>query len=499
MVSLCAFSQENAQSDSLHTFSIPSSELEAAKKNATFLLISPVNQITRIALEYQNTSGSFRKVQMPGNSNQISFSANGIKTLSRFKLYGDFEYTRAEDGELAYSLRGEGSDDQPFYQIVGFPSKFTRQKYHAKGIISYNLLNEKLYFSSGFNYIYYLAYRSVDPRMSLNWFDFQMKPELTFLVKNWNIGLSGLWGYGNETTSIRYKRRDYSTGTFYEDRTTYMNYGYGYTPIFSSSFSRKKAYKGAGLHAAGKSNLWNIFLNIDFTEASDKNQQSLDQSLKNIYYSDYTSNTWTGGLLLTRRYQRNEKQIAFNYTNLNGEDYVYDLFGKNYTTRNKEASISFTNTDHLQSSTVEWGTFLNYRNTYKKDAVSAHLFEYSYLQPGINAGFYKKLADRSRYQVNLSPSVILPFATTATAPLTQQTVFAPAIMFPDYIYHSITAGVVNLRLGYINNTWSKSFKTGISLNSTYTQAIKRPEVTVPAKTIPGNERFSSKLSLNLYF
>jgi hypothetical protein len=498
-VSLRLFAQETNRSDSIYLFNIPRTVLQASKRNATALLRSPIEQVSKISLQYLYSTGDLKSAQTAKSSNEISFEADGIKKLNRFKLYGSFEYLRIQNKGLANVLRGEDIDDQPFYYIVGKESNFSRQKYYAKGIISYELLKNKLNFSSGFNYIYYLADRSVDPRMSLNWFDFQTKPELTFISKNWNLGLGGLWGYGTENTGVKYKNKDYGTGSSYPERTTYLNYGYGYAPISTDNFSRRKQYKGASLHAVGKTGLWDVLLDLKYINASDENRNSLDNSIKDLTLSKYTSETLSGYLLLTRKHRYNLKQIEISYSDLNGEDYVTGLFGKNYTATNKQFSAGFHNADTWGNNTLELGATLNYSQAYKKDAVSAHLFEYSYLRPGITGSWYQTTAAKNRYAITLAPSLQLPLNVNAVAPLTQQNAFTMTVMYPDYFYQSTTAAILMFKLNYIGNTWSNSFRTGINLNTTYIQSIKKPEITFPAATLPGDNRLSANLSLNLYF
>lgn len=498
-LSLRLFSQENRPSDSLYLFNIPARELAAAKGSATSLLRYPAEQVSKVSLHYQHNEGTLKGPQMPGSSNMVSFEAEGIKELHRFKLYGNFEYSRLQEKKLGNVLRGDGTDDQPFYHIVAKESNFSRQKYHAKGIISYELLKEKLNFSSGFNYIYYLADRSIDPRMSLNWFDFQMRPELTYVGKNWNLGAGGLWGYGTEQTGIAYKRKEYGTGLQYPERTTYLNYGYGYAAISYDNFSRRKQYKGGSIYAAGKTGLWDVLLELRYVNASDKNQKELDKSLNNIVYSTYVRETLSGYMLLTRKHGHNQKQVELAYSDLSGEDYVPGLFGKNYTAVSRLAAAAFYNSDTYGNNTFEWGATLNYLYNYKKDAVTAHLFEYTHICPGISGSWYHAATSGNRYSVTLAPSLQLPFDVNASAPLTQQNAFTWTVMYPDYVYQRITAGLLNLKMNYVSNTLSKNFKTGISLNTIYIQSIKRPEITVPAATLPGNHRLSANLSLNLYF
>ncbi|MDR6781791.1 hypothetical protein ABIE26_001721 [Pedobacter africanus] len=498
-LSLGLFSQEIRPKDSLYLFNLAERELRVAKESATALLRYPSEQLSKVSLHYEYSEGAFKGPQTPGSSNRISFEAEGIKKINRFKLYGNFEYSKLQEKDLGNVLRGEGTDDQPFYHIVAKESNFSRQKYHAKGIISYELLKEKLNFSSGFNYIYYLADRSVDPRMALNWFDFQMQPELTYITKNWNLGASGLWGYGTEETSIAYKRTEYKTGLQYPERITYLNYGYGYAPISYDELSRRKQYKGGSIYAAGKTGTWNILLEFKYINTSDKNQNELDQSLKNIVYSTYTSETLSGHLLLTRKHKRNLKQLELVYSDLDGTDDVAGFFGKNYTANNKSGGVAFNNADTYGSNTFEWGASLNYLYNYKKDAVTAHLFEYANFRPGISGNWYHTTASGNSYSVGLAPSLLLPFDVSASAPLTQQNAFTLTVMYPDYVYQRMKKGILNLKLGYVSNTLSKDFKTGITLNTTYIQAIQKQEVTVPAATLPGNRRLAANLSLNLYF
>ncbi|TDQ11627.1 DUF6850 family outer membrane beta-barrel protein [Pedobacter metabolipauper] len=500
MLPVRLLSQESKPADSIYFYDNALRNLKLHQSNGTFLLKNKSDQISLVSLDYDYQDGSFKKSQTAGSANVITFSADGIKKIGKFNLYGNFTYQRIKEEELAYALRGEEIDDQPFYYSAGYASKFSRQNYNGKGIVSYQLLKNKLYLSSGFNYKYYLAYRSTDPRMNLDWFDFKASPELTLLTKNINVGISGTLGYGTETIGTGFKNNDYAAGVLYPDRILYVNNGYGfYKRSKYNRFSRRKQYKGLGMHVTGNSGPWDLLLSIDYLNSFDKNQSLLDKSVNTEVFTDYTSKKITGSLLLTKRSRNNINQIELTFSDLNGEDYIYEYSGKNYTAKNQNAGINFMNSTFSGHHAIQWGTEVNYNHAYKKDALSSHLFEYSNVNPGIHGAYYHTSENKDRFSVLLSPSLILPFNVSASAPLTQETDFTKGVMYPDYAYHLSTSGMLNLKLNYISTTLNKSFRTGITLNTSVVSALKRPEIQLPAYSLPGKYRFNSNLSLNLYF
>lgn len=499
LISADLFSQEDKSADSVFFYDQRQRHLEFSKQNATLLLKNAENQIGKVSLIYDYTSGNLRNAQMPSSSSNIQFSSDGIRKLGRLKLYGDFSYSRIKDHGLGNSLRGEVIDDQPYYYFAAKESDVQRQKYHAKGIISYELIRDKVYLSSGFNYIYYLADRPIDPRMSIDWFDFIAKPELTWVNKHFHIGLSGLWGYGTENNSINYKNKDYSNGSAYPDRITYLNNGYGYTRKLSDSFSRKKRYKGFGMHLATTLDSWNTLLNLDYKVSEDVNGRSLDASLKDQVFSTYQSDQLEGQLLLTKQKEHQIQQIEAAYSTLIGEDYFNQLAAKNYTAKSQMAYLSYSNLKSKGNHSFEWGLQARYLSAYKKDAITSHLFEYSYLQPGLKAGYYQVDPGKYRFSAIVSPSLVLPLQTTANIAPTQVTEFTTTIIYPDYAFRKITSGRVDLKLQYINQTFSKDFRTGITLNAGISKALDKPTMEYTSNFLPGDQRFSINISLNLFF
>ncbi|WP_342332227.1 DUF6850 family outer membrane beta-barrel protein [Pedobacter sp. FW305-3-2-15-E-R2A2] len=499
LLSADLFSQENKSADSVFFYEQRERHFEFSKQNATLLLKNTENQIGKVSLIYDYSSGNLKNAQLPASSSNIQFSSDGIRTLGRLKLYGDFSYSRIKDRGLGNSLRGEEIDDQPFYYLAEKESDVQRQKYHAKGIISYELIRDKIYLSSGFNYIYYLADRPVDPRMSIKWFDFIVKPELTWVNKHFHLGLSGLWGYGTENTAIKYKNKDYSNGSAYPDRITYLNYGYGYTRKMYENFSRRKQYKGLGVHLATTLDSWNTLLNLDYKVAEDINNKSLESSLKDQVFSTYQSDQLEGQLLLTQQKDHQIQQIEATYRTLIGEDYLEALAAKNYTAKNQMAYLSYSNLKTKGNHSFEWGVHTRYLSAYKKDAITSHLFEYSYIQPGLKAGYYQSNPGKYRFSAIVSPSLILPLQTIANVATTQVTEFTTTVTYPDYAFRKITSGRVDLKLQYINQTFSKDFRTGITLNAGMSKALDKPTIEYDSKFLPGDQRFSMNLSLNLYF
>lgn len=499
LLSADLFSQENKAADSLFFYGQTQRQLELTKSNATVLLKDTLQKIGQVSLSYHYLYGGLKNSQMPKGQKDIVFSSDGITKLGKLKLYGSFTYSRMKQNELGNLLRGEDIDDEPFYYYAEKEADFQRQKFYAKGIVSYELLKNRMYLSSGFNYIYYLADRAVDPRLSLNWFDFKAAPELTWITKKFNIGVSGMLGYGIENTTIKYKNDNYSKGSSYPDRISYMNYGYGYTRRMSDNFSRRKEYKGLGIHFSGELDQWKTLFNIDYTSSTDKNRKSLNASTKSLVYSSYESDKIEGQLLMTRKKGKHLQQIELAYSNLAGDDFLNEFNASNYTAKNQNAYLAFSDLIQGGRNSIEWGLQANYVSSYKKDALTAHLFEYSYFQPGIKGGYYKIIPGKYRFSAILSPSLILPVKTDLDIPKTQEVSFTTAIVYPDYAYRKITSGSLDLKLQFIDQRISKDFRTGITFQTGLIKALQKPEIELPATTLPGNYRLSMNLALNLYF
>jgi hypothetical protein len=381
--------QEPAVADSilLHAHSLQN--FETAKWGPTQLVGSDINKTSFVGLAYGYQKGHFRAAQQAEKTSGATFAAEGISTLSRFKLYGYFSFNRTWQDSLAFSQKGIEDNFSPYYYVAGKAGVFERQRYLGGGIISYNLLKDKLFFGTGIDYLYHTAARSVDPRSSVTKFMLKFSPTLTYKFGKSTVGLGVNAGYGDEKVGIDYKNLDFQGTLLYPDRISYLNYGYGYLEINQSDFIRRDTYTGLNLNYSTKFASWDLTSRFQYLIAYEENQYPKALSINDETFGTFQLETYDFDLLLNKKSTATSNQIALKLVQNNGDDGLIKLGARNYTYASTVVNLSYNHYRYrISGPSFAYFTSLGYHDVYQRDAAANHTASYTYIQPKIGGTLY---------------------------------------------------------------------------------------------------------------
>ena len=501
LLSATVTAQEHTAADSTYFYEQASQNLKSLKWGIAQLVDSKIEKISTIGLDYNYQKGSFRRAQQALRTNYFGFDADGISVLDRFKLYGYFSFNRTWLDSLAFSQKGIEDQYQPYYYYAGKPSVFERQTYLGGGIISYNIIKDKLYIGTGVDYLYNSSAGSVDPRSLTTTFNLKFSPQLSYKMGKSTFGFGVEIGYGDETIDIAYKNKDLDGSLTYPDRTSYLNYGYGHSRPSQSSFIRENSQTAVQMSYGIRFKNWDLQSRLAYSISKEDNQYPKDNSITNETFGIYQLETYKVNLLLNRKTDLATQQLEITFNIENGDDQFIELASRNFTYNSTNASLTYNH--HYISSknkpSLAWFTMLGYKQVYVRDAAVDHTIDYTYTYPRLGSTLYFNNPKGNLFSAQLAIGARLPIKNEISVPVTQEKYFTQGVVYHDHLYWASKVGEVQAQFDYITNKLIKNFKTGFALQSTYYRNLYTPSTTFNTRSVPGNSYIDLNLKINLYF
>lgn len=501
-LSVSVSAQLQNTTDSLYIFRQAEKEYHFSYKSMTHLNNNALKKSGFVSLAYQQIQGHFRAAQEPEKQQKMNVYTEGINTLGKFKVAGYFSFARIYQDSLAWTTKGTEMDAQPFYFGSEKAGQFERTNYRMGGILSYNLIDEKVFIGLGTDYNYQNSTRSVDPRPEVNNFSLILKPEITFKFKNQSLGLQANWGYGKEDLTLNYKNKDYKENLGYLDRINYLIHGYGLIEIMQGTerTMRNEQHSGLELNYAGNFGRYSYLAKTGYNKWIDKNSFRTSNSVTNNLIGKFELNTFNIDLLLKRVTKKTLQQLSVQAVTENGSDKNKTYNATNYHYQQQRLNLEYLikiNQDHKSS--PEFGANIGYQQLEKKDIISAHYTSTSNIEPGISGNLYLKLSQKDVLAFYSNIAYRLPLSQSLAVSPFQEYPFTRGVIYGNYIYGNAEALKINGKINY--NTFSilKEFKTGISIEGSYLSAINLKNNYPTASFVPSGKRLTMNLSLNLYF
>jgi len=493
------FSQEQTAADSLYIYEQAAKNIRFIRLGATQLQGAKISKYGMAGLSYGSGSGHFRVAQEAEKSREAKFFTEGVSTLDRFKLYGYFFFKRSWDDSLAFNQKGIKNSIQPAYFIAGKAGDFERQTFTGGGIISYAVKKDKLFISTGIDYLYNSTAGSIDPRALVYTYKLIFNPEISYRFDNQVIGLGVTAGYGDETVTVKIKNKNFGGSQAFPDRISYLNYGYGFIQVSTNDFFRKNTYTGLNLSYAGQLKDWNLAAKLSYLVTQEDNQFKLENGIQFIDFETFQLQNYTVDLLASKKGRRNSQQVSFHYSKDNGDDQLISLAARNYTYKRDDAAVSYSYLSPVKrGKNYEWEAGLQYQSAYQKDAAASHVLKYTVLNPEIKNIRYWHQPNRDLLSAAVGLAARLPLNTDVQVPATQVNVFTSGVVYPDYLYWSSKAGRASFKFNYATDRLIQKFRTGLSFETSYLKNLSPVNNQFNTAFVPSDGYFMFNVGLNLY-
>ncbi|HEX6430417.1 MAG TPA: hypothetical protein VF008_22145 [Niastella sp.] len=492
--------QQTISSDSIYLYEQTSRQQEWAHYSSTQLLFRDFRNVARSQLYGGHEQGSFHKSQEAYQQTVAGFHTDGVKTLGRFTLAGQFDFEKRWEDSAAWWNGGEYNEAQPYYFFAGKAGKYEKQLYNLSAIAAYNLWKNKLYLGMNGNYRYHWTTRSVDPRPDVKEFSTLLRPEITGRFRQHIAGAGLLWGRGNEDTDIGYANKNYSGNQLYLDRNNIMSLGFGnigkmdryirrYNKTNGFFVQYVTTFKSWSLQTGGEYELWQEDITLD--SFSTRNRHSL--------YAFLQQDKTAGNLLLTHTRNKSQQQWELQFTTLSMLNWSIEFNATSYQYTATESRITYRQLWKKNNGmSVELGAGCEYKDQLKEDIVASHKYQLQVITPHVYAGVYRQATNKSWLSLRVTPSFRHTLTNELTVPVTQENYFTQGVVYTDYLYWQKNSWGVATQFDLIQKEKPKRHRIGCTFKVKWQQTGEAAQTTLPALYIPSGSRWNAAASINLY-
>lgn len=461
---------------------------QQATRNFHFIMNSPsalaavnFDRIGYASLLANYTTGHWRKAQEAEYDGNAGFITKGVRSLGRFKLAGSFSYVKTWQDSLAWITKRVDDEHSPYYFAAGKAGQFQRQRYDLGAILSYELLKNRLYLSSGVDYSYQTNTRSIDPRPSINTFIANLTPGISFKQNRHTYGIFWKVGFGNEYVRSTFKNDDFFrqgiTDPKSPERLNNLIEGYGlYNPQHgaAAASSMDRDFNNSGIIGNYIFRGENFEMKNNISYAVDY-QHTYFTPTSNVISSlgEYQLATFSYNGILDFKSKKANRQLVVDVYSSYGDDFNHRIGWSNYEYHRKYYGLTYLQLQKkYHKITPEYGLTANYNETEKKDYASEHHSKYSYLDITLNTALYFNNRNENKLAIFFNPSIRKILTNKLDEiPENQTSNFTREVVFPDYHYHNLNAISLNLGINYIDKNLLPLFPLNIKLNSTLSKPL----------------------------
>jgi hypothetical protein len=492
--------QQTISSDSIYLYEQTNRQQEWAHYSSTQLLFRDFRNVARSQLYGGREQGSFHRSQEAYQQTVAGFHTDGVKTLGRFTLAGQFDFEKRWEDSAAWWNGGEYNEAQPYYFFAGKAGKYEKQLYNLSATAAYNLWKNKLYLGMSGNYRYHWTTRSVDPRPDVKALTISLRPEITWRYKQHLAGAGFLWGRGSETNSIEYKNDGYASNQLYIERNHFMSLGFGYIGKLTRYMQRfnetsgffanyATMFKNWELQASGGYELWQE--DISMEQPSNRSHHDL--------YAFLQQDKSYGNLLLNHTGIKTRQQWELHFTTKSMLNRASEFNATSYQYTATEARFTYRQLWQKQNGiSIELGAGCQYKEYFKEDIVAAHTHQLQVITPHVYGGIYRQAANKSWLSLRVTPSFRHSLTNELSVPITQENYFTQGVVYTDYLYWQNNSWSVATQFDFIQKEKPKQHRLGCTFKVKWEQAGEVAQSTLPALYMPSGSRWNATASINLY-
>ncbi|GAA4210779.1 hypothetical protein GCM10022289_38700 [Pedobacter jeongneungensis] len=489
-------------STSFYTDSVNQEIYNFAKGSSYYLINLMPDHVSKASLRYTFEQGNFIPSQGSTSINAGNASTEGTAKLGTVKLFGAFSYQKTFEDSTRFAHQTRSNVSTPYY--FGSPAyvHYERSVYTFNAMAGKNFLGDKLNLGLGTDYKVGDHYSTNDPRGSVGEYQFNLLFSLGYKVnKAFGFGAAYRTGYGQERVTIGYKNPRYYESSFYPMYYNHLINGYGEgRPALSAAnrrYTDNQKRNGADLYMdLNSENLGRFHLKTTYTKETQRYFYSTSSGFDD--FAQYNlANTdvnflWymTSGIL--------SFGTAINYSNNAGKDFNLQYQANNYRYNDETSSIKIFLSKKGTKNTYNHFVRASMYNEERVDGTKANDIYFSNLYLNIGSGF-TRFQDKQRFlSVNLSAEYKIALNDQFQVTQANEGYFTRYVIYHDYLYNTASSigGKITAEYGF---PFLKTMQAGFKVEARYNDKLDQKTLDRNVVSSPGNDRFSSNISLNLYF
>ncbi|MFW0717167.1 DUF6850 family outer membrane beta-barrel protein [Pedobacter sp. N23S346] len=444
--------------------------------------------------------GHLIRAQEANKVNSTFFSTEGVSQLKSISLWGQFSYNRTVEDSTSFSHQTRNNLANPYYFGSVKNLNYQRTVYNLKALASRNFIQNNLPIGLGVDYRIGNHYSTNDPRGEISDYQLNLAGSIGYnLTKELAFGVAYRYGYGLEKVNVGYKNTSLSQGRVIPEFTNYLISGYGEGEEYNERRTFQNNQTRNGLDA---------YLTFDNTDLGCFN--FIFQNSKDIQTFDYRTDV---GLLefikfnlVSESYRffwlkksaTNTLTVDLSYATNDGDNYFNKYLANSYLFQNNSLSAKANYTWTSKQFTHNFGLGLKKYEERKIDGVAGNDIRFNQLNYSLSYGINHQNKNNHNWGVNLTGLYNQYLDADFSVLLANEGVFTRNVIYYDYAYNTTSKFGSNLTADY-SIPMFKQIQAGIKIGVSYWRRDDLREFGRTMTKIPGKDRFSSNISLNLYF
>ncbi|RNL50989.1 DUF6850 family outer membrane beta-barrel protein [Pedobacter jejuensis] len=479
---------------------------DSVSKNAfEFAKLSPFNIRKLIPLQYSNISvgfnydkGELMEAQNAGKIKNTYIKTEGSTQLGSIFLYGLFSYHKTFEDSTMYNHQTRNNVSTPYYFGSPINVSYERAVYNLSALAEKNLLDKNLPIGLGADYRIGNHFSTNDPRGSVSDFQFNLIGTLGYTFFNrLKIGTAYRYGYGQERFSVDYKNNSYSQIVLLPAYNNYLINGYGeaYIKNLERDYNNDEIRNGFDAYINFESgNFGNLY--FLYSHIAENQNYLRSNSSGRFNFNRYHLDKNSFNLLWLKNFRNKKLSINLNYNNSKGKDLNYIYLANNYLYNTEQIGLRNILTMQKNATRFNYTLAVNKSGEQRKDGLTGNDVEYNKLDLVGGMGFNKTFAKEKNWGIDINAIYSLPLNSSINVPEINVGQFTQRVIYYDYMFNTSTKIGGNLSADYSFPAFNQ-IQAGIKVGLTYLERIKMPDTNYIY--LPGKDRFSSNISLNLYF
>lgn len=477
-----------------------------SKENPFFIEKMMPNKYNNLTVKYDFDKGHYIPVQDATKINAISLFSEGKTTLEKFHLYGSFNYQRSTEDSTRWAHQSRFSNSSPYYFGSIKNNHYERSVYRINAAVSRPMIGNNLPLTLGLDYRIGNHFSNNDPRGDVKDFQLNINPALGYnITSKLLVGVGYQYGYGREQIGVGYKNSSYFENTVNEIFTNYLITGYSSAQILQTKNLLKydnnqdrqfgKVYANYAISPND-----NIMLAFKKGKESQLFKRNFTDNVGFSEFMTYNIEHSSADLIWHKKTAKSEINFAINYNYNADAGYDTELSGINYINDQEYYGLKLFYTLKGANGLINNLNFgVQHFEDIKKDG--NYSVDVSYSRINFNAGWgINKLLDKNHsFGASVSANYSIKTSSNFYAPIENENIFYNYVIYPDYQFNTSNNYAVGFAADYSFPTY-KGIQTSIRISGNYIQHTGNYlDLQRTTFNTPGKDRFSSNISLNLYF
>lgn len=453
---------------------------------------------SKISFGLNYEKGHLISAQSATKSNQVYLATEGSARLKSVNLWGSFKYEKSVEDSTMYNHQTRNNVSAPYYYGSPINLNYERAVYNLKALAEKNLLSKNLPLGIGADYRIGNHFSTNDPRGTVDDFQLNLIATLGYtFFDQLKFGAAYRYGYGQERVNVAYKNQSLSQNTLKPEYNNYLINGYGEAYVYNTSRTYQNDQTRSGLDGYlnfTQSAIGDFFFTYSYMEEKQQFAQKTDEGFTN--FNNYNLETNNFSLFWTKRFGNKNLSALANYNNIDGKDMNYIYLSNNYLYNRNNLSLKTNLSINSKSNVYNIFVSANRNGEQKQDGLTGNNIKYNRLDWSAGIGYSKITNQSNVWGLSFSGLYSIPLNDYFVVPNANIGQFTQKVIYFDYIYNTSTRFGGTLSADYSFKVFNQ-IQAGLKASATYLNKVEVKDNNFVYT--PGKDRFSSNISLNLYF